>query len=141
MKNILKYVFCIVIAVVLSLSLTSCKENAPENLWETALYTKNTELGVGDKTISVSVIADDKTVVFTISTDKEVLGDALIENNIVKGEEGPYGLYIKEVNGILADYDINQSYWSLTKAGEYLSTGADMTGISDGDKFELVYTK
>ena len=70
-----------------------------------------------------------------------MLGDALIEHNLISGENGPYGLYVKVVNGITADYDINQSYWSLSKDGEYLQTGVDVTEISDGEHYELTYTK
>ena len=72
---------------------------------------------------------------------KETVGEALEEHGLVSGEEGPYGLYIKKVNGITADYDIDQSYWSFNKNGEYMMTGADKTEIENGAHYELVYTK
>ena len=38
-------------------------------------------------------------------------------------------------------YDINQRYWSLTKNGEYMMTGMDMTPIADGEHYEITYAK
>ena len=64
-----------------------------------------------------------------------------MEHNIISGENGAYGLYVKTVNGILADYNITKSYWSINKDGEYMLTGVDSTKIEDGDVYEFVYTK
>ena len=47
----------------------------------------------------------------------------------------------KKVNGILADYDVDKTYWGLYKNGEYLMTGVDTTEIADGEHYELVKTK
>ena len=46
----------------------------------------------------------------TINTDKEILRDALEEHNLISGEQGAYGLYVKVVNGIKADYDEDGGY-------------------------------
>ena len=70
-----------------------------------------------------------------------MLGDALSEHDLLEGEEGEFGLYVKKVNGILADYDIDKTYWGLYKNGEYLMTGVDTTEIADGEHYELVKTK
>ena len=124
------------------LFIVSCSSAPVEvSLWDTAVYNEDTELGIGVKTITVSVETPEKTITFTIHTDADVLGDALSEHNLVSGENGPYGLYIKTVNGIFADYDVNKRYWSLNKDGEYLATAADLTEISDGDKFSIVYSE
>jgi hypothetical protein len=95
-----------------------------------------------EKTITVTVIDDkgEKTV-FTITTNSPNLRGALEQEKLVEGEEGPYGLYVKVVNGITADYDIDQSYWALYKDGEACMSGVDTTEIADGDHYELVYTK
>ena len=47
----------------------------------------------------------------------------------------------KFVNGILADYDVDGTYWGLTKDGEYVMSGADTTYIADGEHYELTKTK
>ena len=122
--------------------MTACSDKTSEKgLWEAATYTEDTELGSGAKAVIVEVKAEEKSVTFTINTDKETLGDALLEHNLISGEKGPYGLYVKTVNGITADYDINQRYWSLTKDGGYMQKGVDGTEISDGEHYELTYTK
>lgn len=130
-------------ALMVSLILVSgCaqKVNA-EGLWENATHTSDKTFGEGKTTIEVEVKAEEKSVTFTINTDKENLADALLEHKLVEGEDGPYGLYIKKVNGILADYDVNKAYWSLCKGGEMHMTGASDTKISEGEHYELVYAK
>ena len=64
-----------------------------------------------------------------------------MENELVSGEQGAYGLYVKFINGIEADYDKDKSFWAFTKDGEQLLTGVDGEEISDGAHYELVYTK
>ncbi len=110
-------------------------------LWEDAIYDSDRVFGKGEVRVEVEVKALDKSVTFTVNTDKENLGDALVEHSLIEGDEGPFGLYIKKVNGILADYDVDQSYWSFTKDGEMMMTGVDGTTISDGEHYELTYTK
>lgn len=109
--------------------------------WDGATYTKDTEFGTGAKTVQVEVKYESHSVTFTIHTDAATLGEALIAHDLIAGEESAYGLYVKTVNGILADYDIDQSYWGFFKDGEYMMTGVDGTEISGGEHFELVYTK
>lgn len=142
MRDILKTVIFSITMTMLCVVMAACSsQKTEENLWENAAYTEDTVLGEGEKSVMVEVAAQDKSVTFTINTDKENLEEALTEHNIVSGEKGAYGLYIKVVNGITADYNVNQSYWSLSKNGEYMQTGAGDTKISDGDKYELTYTK
>ena len=114
---------------------------APDGVWADAEYTENTVFGEGEKTITVEVTAEDKTVTFTVNTDKAILGDALIENKLVEGEQGAYGLYIKKVNGMTADYDKDRTYWGFYKNGEYMLTGIDGTYFEDGECYELVLSK
>ena len=140
MKNTKIIAFLLMLLCVFSLA--SCFD-APDTvaLWKDANYQIDTTLGTGEKTVKVSVTAGEKTVVFTINTNAQTLGSALLENGIVEGENGAYGLYIKRVNGILADYDIDQSYWGFYQNGEMMMTGVDGTAIAGGESFELVYEK
>ena len=71
----------------------------------------------------------------------EVLLQALQKLSLIEGEEGPYGLYVKKVNGILADYDTDGTYWALYKDGKYSMTGIDVTEIEAGASYELVKEK
>ena len=112
-----------------------------EGLWADALYRSDKSFGEGAKNIEVEVKADGKSVTFTIKTDKENLGDALLEHKLVDGEQGPYGLYIKKVNGITADYDVDKHYWALSKDGTALMTGADGEKITGGEHYEITRAK
>lgn len=96
----------------------------------------------GEKSVVITVVDDkgEKTD-FTATTNGQYLIDALNEIKLVEGEEGDYGLYIKTVNGITADYDKDGAYWAFTKDGEMLMTGADSTPIADGEHYEITYTK
>ena len=60
---------------------------------------------------------------------------------IITGEMGPYGMYIKTVNGILADYDVDQTYWAFYINGEYATTGIDGTEIVADTTYGLTLTK
>lgn len=112
-----------------------------EGLWKDAVYLSDTELGTGVKTIQVEVKVEDQSITFTLHTDRNTLGDVLTDHSLAEGEKSIYGLYIKKVNGITADYDIDKSWWNICKDGKSLSTGADSTGIADGEHYELVYAK
>lgn len=116
-------------------------DTAITGIWADATYLEDKTFGEGAKTIVVKVVAEEKTVSFTIKTDAETLGEALLAHSLVEGEQGQYGLYIKKVNGMTADYDVDQTYWGLTKNGEYVMTGADTTTIADGEQYELTRTK
>ena len=122
--------------------LVSCGQNiSTEELWQTAIYTEDAEIGSGEKTLTVKVIAEEKSVALTLHTDKDTLGDALTEHQLISGEQGAYGLYVKTVNGIYADYNTTKSYWSVNKNGEYMTVGVDSAEIQDGEAYEFVYTK
>ena len=106
------------------------------------IYSQNKgETSVGAKEIDVIVIhADQSENTFTYQTDAEYLGKVLLENKLVDGEMGQYGLFITSVDGETAD-DSKQQWWCITKGGEQLNTSADTTPIADGDQFELTLTE
>lgn len=133
-----------VILVAMCLSFSGCRgtsSNEQTDIWAEATYTQDAELGEGEKTVFVKVVAEDRTVTFTIHSDKDTLGEALTEHDLIEGENGAYGLYVKKVNGIIADYDKNQCYWGFLKDGESMMTGVDGAKFEDGEHYELVYTK
>jgi len=116
-------------------------EATPTGVWESATHLTDKEFGEGAKTIQVEVIAEGQSVTFTVHTDKEMLGEALLEHGLIDGDQGAYGLYVKVVNGMMADYNVNQRYWSFSKNGEGLMTGVDMETAQDGAHYEITYTK
>ena len=164
MKKVIKQGLSALLVLLMIVSLTACgkpaEKDVPQDdptsqsesaeqsgtseqsgLWADAAYTEDQTFGDGSTTVQVEVQVEEQSVTFTIKTDKETLGDALLEHKLIEGEQGDYGLYVKVVNGITADYDIDQSYWSLCKDGEAMTVGVDGAAIADGEHYELVYMK
>ena len=95
----------------------------------------------GAKTITVEVVHDDgSSKEFTYHTDSEYLGEVLLAEGLVAGDQGEFGLYILTVDGENAIFEESGAYWALYQNGEMTTTGADTTPIQDGDSFQLVYT-
>lgn len=91
-------------------------------------------------TVTVTVVhGDGSSKDFTVKTDKETLGEALTDEKLIDGEVGPYGLFVKTVDGETADDDA-QEWWCLTKGGESVETGVDSTPVEDGAAYELTLT-
>ena len=141
MKKTIQSTVTVILALIFIVALVSCDTVEKTGVWDNATYRKDTELGSGAKTVVVEVKAEDQQVTFTIKTDKDTVGAALLEHGLIAGEEGAYGLYIKQVNGITADYDVDQTYWSFYINGEYAMTGVDTTEITEGATYRLEYTK
>ena len=94
-------------------------------------------------TVSITVIVvhkDSTEKVFELETDALYLGEVLLEEKIVEGEMGPYGLMISAADGEVADWNVDQSYWAIFIGEEYATTGADGIPVFDGDVYKLVYT-
>ncbi len=85
--------------------------------------------------------AEGKEMTFDLKSTKKYLGDALLAEGLIEGEEGPYGLYVKKVNGILADYDVNQAYWKLIVDGKESMVGVSAVEITEGGVYRYEYTK
>lgn len=98
----------------------------------------------GDKSITVT-LTDNNGVdtVYEHNTDAEYLLEAIreIEGLEIQGEDKEYGFYISTVNGITADYSVDQSYWAIYVNGEYGSYGIESQTIEDGGEYALVYER
>ena len=92
------------------------------------------ELGEGSVKFAFIVVdGDGNETDFVIHTDAKTVGDALLEQNLIEGDDSEYGLYVKTVNGVTADYDTDGTYWAFYINDEYASTGVDSTPVTDGD--------
>lgn len=95
-------------------------------------------IGEGQYTFAfTAVFADGSAKRYAVSTDRETVGEALIELKLIEGEAGPYGLYVKSVCGVVADYNIDGTYWSLYTDGEMSMTGVDSLGSADAVDIEF----
>lgn len=108
------------------------------------LYNKFGEKPVeGSKTITIEVIDDkEKSTKYEVKTDAEYLEQAMEETEGLDfdGEEEEFGFTLYEVNGVTADFNTSDAYWSLMVNGEYGNYGISQQPIEDGDSFQLVYT-
>ncbi len=93
----------------------------------------------GSKTIHISITHKDGTEKkLTLHTDAKYLLDAIREKdeNLLLGEQGQYGLYIKTIDGYTCN-ETAQEWWGYTKSGAYVETGVELTPIYDGDNYEF----
>ncbi len=142
MKKTIKSTISVTLILLSLLFVAACGNSTDKTmLWENATYLADTALGEGEKTVVAEVKAEEKTITFTIKTDESTVGAALLEHGLIAGEESEYGLYIKTVNGMTADYDTDKSYWAFYVDGEYATSGVDTTEIKEGVKYQFVYTK
>lgn len=142
MKNLIQTSICTILAITCLLCLTACGNSVKgEGLWENATYLKDSSFGDGETPITVEVKAGEQSVKFTVNTNEKTVGAALLEHKLIEGDEGPYGLYIKKVNGITADYDIDKAYWAFYVNEDYASKGIDQTTIEKDKTYRLEYTK
>ena len=99
-------------------------------------------LGVGQTKFLFTVVdKEGNETNFEIHTDKETVGEALLELELIAGEDGEFGLYVKTVNGMTADYDVNQTYWAFYIDGEYAMSGVDVTTIEEGKAYAFKVEK
>lgn len=115
-------------------------------LW--AIYQANaptTNTGVKAYTLTVIDDAGEKTA-YTATTDAECVGRALVELEeaqafTMQGTESEYGFFLDAVNGCVADYTVDGSYWAFYLNDEYATVGIDQQPLSDGDHIELRYER
>ena len=126
---------------------TEAQTEAPKTEAQTAAPTTAAhegpqELGEGEKTFYFEVTsADGETSSYTIHTNQETVGGALVDLQLIDGDPGDYGLYVKTVCGETLDWDSQNMYWAFYENGEYAMTGVDTTAITEGATYGFVATK
>lgn len=142
-KKIMSFFVSIVLIAAMALSTTGCGDNNQNDLGSStpdAIVSKieGDVLGEGAKKFTFTVTdADGKEVSYQINTDKETVGDALMELELISGDKAEYGLYVKTVNGITVDYDKDGKYWAFYVDGEYAQQGVDSTEIVEGATYSF----
>lgn len=136
----LSVVLCAVLIAVTALSAVGCAPEQGTDASTTstidAASTAATSLGQGEMTFTFE--AEDKNgakTVFEIHTDEKTVGEALVKLKLIDGENGPYGLYVKTVNGITLDYDTDGMYWALYVNGDYSMNGVDSVTPVNGSTY------
>ena len=105
--------------VATAFSTVGCNTKHDSNTQEVAAVEESSEskgnvLGEGQTMFLFTVVdKDGNETSFEIHTDKTTVGEALLDVDLITGETSEYGLYVKTVNGITADYDADQTYWAF----------------------------
>ncbi len=152
-KPILSSLLCLMLVAALSITMTACTNDTADSSSDTSSIeapvtdTSSKESGprkVGEGATEFAFTVTDKdgnVTEFTVCTDKTVVGDALQDTGLIEGEEGQYGLYVTKVNGIVADYNVDQTYWAFYIDGGYAATGVDQTNIETGKIYGFKVSK
>ena len=152
-KTITSQLLCMLLITAMAFTTIGCGDNKQavgknENDTEVTVDVQNSEeqqdnvLGEGHTKFLFTVVdKDGNETNFEIHTDKEIVGEALLELGLISGDEGDYGLYVKTVNRITADYDTDQTYWAFYINGEYASSGVDQTSIEEGAVYSFKVEK
>ncbi len=141
-KSVFRVTLCIVLIAAIAVLAVGCNNTKSDEIQQvpTTVQAQGevTVLGEGAKQFSFSVTDDDGIVTnFEIHTDKATVGEALEELTLIAGDEGPYGLYVKRVNGITLDYDKDGMYWAFYINGEMAMSGVDATEITEGTVYSF----
>lgn len=140
-KTITSWILCMMLMVAMAFT-TGCGERKQDNNATGQETPVSSVLGEGQTVFTFTVVdKDGNATAFEIHTDKTTVGDALLELGLITGDVGQYGLYVKTVNGITADYDVDQTYWAFYVNGEYAMTGVDTTNIEAGSTYSFKVEK
>ena len=132
---------CCVLIAAMALTAAACRSQADPNANSSA-GVESSGLGEGKTTFTFAVVdGEGQETDFTVKTDEATVGAALLAVNLIAGEEGPYGLYVKTVNGVTADYDTDGTYWAFYINGEYAATGVDATSVTEGAVYSFKIEK
>lgn len=160
-KKLLSLILSMMLIVAMAFNMTACSDNNQEKPntevenqvdnterdVQTDVVENNTEkeatvLGEGATVFYFLVVdGEGNETAFEIHTDKTTVGDALLEVELIAGEAGDYGLYVKTVNGITADYDVDQTYWAFYINNEMAMTGVDATEVEAGATYSFKVEK
>jgi len=141
-KRITSWFLCMMLIVAMAFTAVGCAAKDDGSNARTSAQTESTVLGEGQTEFDFIVVdKDGNETNFEIHTDKTTVGEALLELNLIAGDTSEFGLYVKTVNGITADYDVDQTYWAFYVNGEYATAGADSTAIEAGATYSFKVEK
>ena len=131
----------VVLIAVMALVIAGCTNNSSEEPTTTEPVQTTGQAsaivkGEGENAfVFIAVDLEGNSTHFMIKTDKETVGEALVELGLIAGDESEYGLYVKTVNGVTLDWDTHGKYWALYIGEEYALTGVDQVEIVPGTTY------
>lgn len=137
MKNVMKSKFVLsvlslVLIVAMALTFAACGNDSNTNTGDAKV----------EKSFVFKVVdLDGSEKSFDIKTTATTVGEALVAEKLISGEQGDYGLMVDTVNGIKYDYNADGAYWAFYVNGEYAMSGVDTTEIDETAVYSFVATK
>ncbi len=139
LKRMLSFILCIMLITAIALSGSGCTAyNTYKSVTETgsSAEAEIETMGEGATEFNFTVTnAEGESTAYIIKTDKKTVGDALLELGLIEGDAGPYGLYVKTVDGVTLDFEKDGKYWAFYVNGEYAVSGVDATEIENGASY------
>lgn len=83
---------------------------------------------------------DGSETTFQYTSEAATVGEALLAEGLIAGDQSDWGLMVTTVNGITADWATENAYWAFYINGEYAMTGVDSTELIDGATYSFVKT-
>ena len=132
-------ILCVVLPAVVVLMTAGCNGNQNGDVSD---IPPATVVGEGATVFDFTVTKPDGSVVaYEVHTDEETVGAALVACELIAGDMGDYGLYVKSVAGITLDYDKDKMYWAFYENDAYAVAGVDKTAIADGVTYSFRASK
>ncbi len=134
----IKKSIAVVLCLIISLLITGCSANKPTTDISSAPEAAAQALGEGATQFYLTVTdkSGEKSRL-SINTDRKTVGDALLDLEVIDGEQGDYGLYIKSVQGESLDFETDGRYWAFYENGKYATAGVSETEIKAGTEYAL----
>ncbi len=102
------------------------------------------QTSAGSKSLTIEVInSAQESTVYEVKTDAEFLQGAMdaAEGLEYTYSEGQYGAVVETVNGESGIYEKDGAYWGFYINGDYCNYGISEQPVTDGDAFQIVWTK
>lgn len=140
-NSFLSFAFLLLLIAAIAFCAVSCNNDKIYDNTEFVADEAET-VGSGSKEFAfIAQLSDGTIEYYKVKTDKEKVGEALVEQGLISGEDGPYGLYVLTVAGETLDYTSSGMYWGFYINGEFASTGVDMTNIDTSAVYKLAASK
>ena len=152
-KRISFIVSFLLLVLITVMALSGCGNNEGNNEEVQEVGTLGTEdaqdsmeifpnVGEGENTFLFEVITeDDMSYFWVVHTDYTTVGEALLEHDLVRGDMTDFGLFVTEINGIVADFDDGGAWWALHIDGELAMTGVMDVEIEPDTTYAFVFTR
>ena len=134
--NPFAFIFSMALIAAMPITAAGCSEKPEESLTSASDASQYEVMGEGETEFTFTIVdTEGNETGYEIHTDKTIVGDALLELDLISGDEGEYGLYVKTVGGITLDFDTDGKYWAFYVDGAYASSGVDTTDINAGSTY------